>query len=401
MATSLARAIPVDDVQETDPRSDFRTSAYTQPFPHPVQPHTGQTAIPFLQSVGGAGGRFVEEPIEAEVLSSEPVQPALIEVSDTQLALAPTPHLVEVDVVAMLLEDKSSAATRKAYVAGLKHFFGNDPNPAEVMAFLQLDRRSMAMSLAQYKTRMRKAGCRGAVINQRLSAVRSLLKYANNLGFCDVDPRGLVDSEKIAAYRDTSGVDVPTFIKIRKVPAKRYGAKSVRGLRDIALLDVMFELGLRRSEVCKLNVEDFSIPQKKLWIDGKGQHGQKVPMTLSPGLVKAIADYILAAGHAGDRKGPLFRNLHHNPAVAGQRLTGDGLRYLVREYGQAVGIESFAPHKIRHTSITAAALATNGNMTKVQKHSRHKKLETVAIYVDNANDAQGEVGSLLAGMVRK
>ncbi|MEG4585383.1 hypothetical protein QUA54_09220 [Microcoleus sp. MOSTC5] len=56
------------------------------------------------------------------------------------------------------------------------------------------------------------------------------------------------------------------------------------------------------------------------------------------------------------------------------------------------------PHRIRHSVITAALDATDGNVRKVQKLSRHKNLNTLMIYDDNRGRDQQDVTELLDGM---
>jgi integrase/recombinase XerC len=54
-----------------------------------------------------------------------------------------------------------------------------------------------------------------------------------------------------------------------------------------------------------------------------------------------------------------------------------------------------SPHRIRHSAITAALDATDGNVRKVQKLSRHANLETLMVYDDNREKAQLEITELL------
>jgi len=58
-----------------------------------------------------------------------------------------------------------------------------------------------------------------------------------------------------------------------------------------------------------------------------------------------------------------------------------------------------SPHRIRHSSITAALDATDGNIRKVQKLSRHKNINTVMIYDDNRCNHQEEVSQILGDLV--
>ena len=289
--------------------------------------------------------------------------------------------------VALLLADKRSPQTRRAYAADLRAFFGAEGDPPQdtVRAFVQLPVAQIALRLVQYKAEMLTQGLAEATVNRRLAAVRSLLKFSARLGLCQTDGRGLVDGERAQAYRDTKGVDVKTLKKLLALP----DAKTPLGKRDAALLRLLCENALRRAEVCALTVADYEPAARRLLILGKGKGSQKQPVTISTRLVGAITLYLLEAGH---QSGPLFRN------AAGFGLTADGLYKIVGGYGDKLGI-SLAPHKLRHSAITAALDATNGDVRQVQKLSRHAKIETLLRYDDAREDFQGKVTNALSKLL--
>jgi integrase/recombinase XerC len=302
-------------------------------------------------------------------------------------AHSPTP-------VEMLLADKRSPATRRAYRADLCDFFGGEPGQGAVQEFLALPPPQIALRLAAYKARMLERGLSEATINRRLAAIRSLLKLGHRLGLATTDGRGLVDGEKVRAYRDTRGVDVQMLRRLIELP----DTATVRGLRDSAILRLLAENALRRAELCAADVGDFSPAERRLWVLGKGKGTQKQPVTLSSKSIDAIAAYLLAAGHADDETAPLFRNVDHRPEYTGERLTHDGLYYLVDDYGRMLGLR-LTPHKLRHSAITAALDATSGDVRRVQKLSRHALIQTLLLYDDNRVDLQGEVTELLSDLL--
>jgi integrase/recombinase XerC len=61
--------------------------------------------------------------------------------------------------------------------------------------------------------------------------------------------------------------------------------------------------------------------------------------------------------------------------------------------------KKMSPHRIRHSAITAALDATDGNIRKVQKLSRHQDINTVMTYDDNRNNHQDEMSQLLDDLV--
>ena len=103
----------------------------------------------------------------------------------------------------------------------------------------------------------------------------------------------------------------------------------------------------------------------------------------------------MASGHY---EGPLFLTCDHRPQLAGSRLTASGLYDVIKTYGSKIGLK-LTPHKLRHSAITAALEHSGGDVRKVQKLSRHAKLETLTIYDDNRADHQGEITNLLGDLL--
>lgn len=293
--------------------------------------------------------------------------------------------------VELLLADKRSAATKRAYRLDLHDFFGGPPETAAVQAFLILAPPQIALRLAAYKGDLLARGLAEATVNRRLAAVRSLLRLSHRLGLTATDGRGLVDGERARAYRDTRGIDVRALKRLLALPDRT----TLRGRRDHALLRLLCENALRRAEVCALDVADFDLAGRRLAIRGKGRGTQKEPVTLSARCAGAISAYQALSGHA---EGALFRSFDHRPRKQGERLSADGLYHLIGEYGDRLGLK-LTPHKLRHSALTAALDATGGDVRRVQKLSRHKDVRTLMIYDDNRADAQGSLSTLLSKLL--
>jgi integrase/recombinase XerC len=72
---------------------------------------------------------------------------------------------------------------------------------------------------------------------------------------------------------------------------------------------------------------------------------------------------------------------------------------MVVRYSEKAGIKKqMSPHRIRHSAITAALDATDGDVRKVQKLSRHRNLNTLMIYDDNRGRDQQDVTEMLDSM---
>src|SRR3954471_10336541 len=139
------------------------------------------------------------------------------------------------ELLRLLLADKRSPATKRAYAADLRDFFGEDLSAREVERFVTLPPSEMARILATYKGDLLERGLTEATINRRLAAIRSLLKFCYRLGGAQTAGRSLIDGERVVAYRDTRGVG-PEMVK------KLFAAADtgdLTGLRDVALLRLL------------------------------------------------------------------------------------------------------------------------------------------------------------------
>lgn len=299
------------------------------------------------------------------------------------------------DPMQYLLADKRSENTRRAYAADLRDFFNGEPKPADVMAFVSLDVAEVAIRLNQYKGELLRAGLAEATVNRRLAAVKSLLKMAYRLGHAKTTGAGLVDCEKVRAYRNTKGIPRAAMTRLLAAP----DASTLKGKRDRAILRLLCENALRRDEVCNLNVSHLNTANNTLSIRGKGRGSQREEVELSARTVEAITAYLDAAGHAEDAHGPLFRNVSHRPDHCGARLTGDGIHHVIREYGAMIGADGLAPHKLRHSAITAYLEASSGDVRGAQQLSRHANLQTLMIYDDGRQGLQGKATRLLSELL--
>ncbi|NEO33173.1 MAG: tyrosine-type recombinase/integrase [Symploca sp. SIO3C6] len=300
------------------------------------------------------------------------------------------------DLLAQLLSDKRSPHTRHAYAKDLKDFFGtianSEPTPEMVTYFLQLELPDAVTLVLRYKAILMERGLKEATINRRLSAIKSLVKLARNAGKCNYTLEE-VKGEKVQVYRDTAGISRELYRKVLAMPER----SEFKGKRDYALLRLLWDNALRRGEVAKANIGDFDAEAKTLKIRGKGRGTAFEVIDLSLTTTEAIRDWLLARREL-NQSAPLFISV--DPVKKGHRITGAGIYWIVQQYCRAAGVsKQMSPHRIRHSSITAALDATNGNVRKVQKLSRHAQIDTLMVYDDNRSKDQLEISTLLADMV--
>jgi len=288
------------------------------------------------------------------------------------------------------LNTKRSPHTQRCYRLDIENFLAD--LGTELGKFLSLDRFEAYALVSRYKGELIKNNLKSATINRRLAAIKSLVAYAYNCGHSEFMLEA-VKGEKLCSYRDTTGIDPEAFKRV----LGGIDRTSLKGIRDYALLMLLWSNALRRSEVSKANIGDFDPSAKTLRIFGKGRGNNSEIISLGSGTVNAIESWLDARGEHDPDKA-LFCSV--NAGYQDGRLSTQAIYDIVKSRCQAAGITKvMSPHRIRHSAITAALEATGGDVRRVQKLSRHSSLNTLLIYDDNRKNHQGEVTNILDGLV--
>ena len=223
-----------------------------------------------------------------------------------------------------------------------------------------------------------------ATINQRLSALKSLVDYARKRSLCSftlIDVKGL-RSQK---YRDTRGRTVDEY---RSVLAE-IDRSTILGKRDYAICRLLWDNALRRGEIVSLDRSNFLPQESRLMILGKGTL-ELQSIDLNPAVVTAINDYLLVKQSSD--------NLALFVSNNGKRLDGKDIARIVKKYAESVGID-LSPHRVRHSAITAYLDVSEGNVRAAQSLSRHQNLSTLMIYDDNRHQLQGKASKDLGDLL--
>ena len=149
--------------------------------------------------------------------------------------------------------------------------------------------------------------------------------------------------------RDTPKVEkkLPKILSVHEVEEllKQPEIKSSGGLRDKAMLELLYATGIRVSELIALNISDINLDMGYVKCYGKGSKNRIVP--LGSIAVKAVHDYIIKGRMKVVRtydEPALFIN-HH-----GGRLTRQGFWKIIKKYAQEAGItKDITPHTLRHS----------------------------------------------------
>ena len=283
-----------------------------------------------------------------------------------------------------------SARTLEGYRADLLDFaryLGADSPETAARRLLEGGKGKANETAHAYRADLLARGLAPATVNRRLAALRSLAKVARLFGVVDftVD----VESVKSQAYRDTRG---PGRVGVRRLLDELASRTDAKAARDLALVRLLYDLGLRRGEAVALDLADVDLAAGTVSVIGKGRT-EREALTLPEPTKAALAAWIAVRGEAA---GPLFPNADR--AGKGSRLTGRSVARVLAAVGDAVGLR-VRPHGLRHAAITEALDATGGNVRAVQRFSRHRDLRVLSIYDDARQDLGGEVARLVAARV--
>ena len=129
--------------------------------------------------------------------------------------------------------------------------------------------------------------------------------------------------------------------------------------------------------------------------------GRHDALAIHPNTVKRLKDYLVAAGHADDLDGPLFRPLSHNRKQQETRrhMHPDAIDRVLRKYAKAIGLDrGYSAHSMRATFITTA-LENGCSLEDVQRAAGHREPSTTKRY-ESARVQSGEVGELFCDALR-
>lgn len=209
--------------------------------------------------------------------------------------------------------------------------------------------------------------------NYHLIALRSFLK------FCAKRNVSALPADKIELARTTrKQVSFLTPEEVQRVFDQADTTK-LPGLRDRAILELLFSSGLRVSELVGLNRDHINISRREFSVRGKGQKDR--PIFISPEAANSIQLYL---DKRPDIASPLFARYSGAKQIdrSGdfQRLTARSIQRMVARYALLAGItKHVSPHTLRH-SFATDLLMNGADLRSVQALLGHSNISTTQIY---------------------
>ncbi|QFG27468.1 tyrosine recombinase XerC [Actinomadura sp. WMMB 499] len=224
--------------------------------------------------------------------------------------------------------------------------------------------------LRAWLARQHAMGRSRATLARRTAAVRAFTGHLHRLGVLENDPGLLLGTPQrrrtlpAVLTRDDAGRLLDEL-----------DAEGPLGLRDMAVLELLYATGVRISELCGLDVDDLDTGRRTVRVVGKGRRERTVPM--GEPAARAVEDW-LRAGR------PALADEHSGSALflgaRGRRLHPTSARRLVHaRIAEVGGIPDMAPHGLRH-SAASHLLEGGADLRSVQEILGHASLQTTQLY---------------------
>ena len=229
--------------------------------------------------------------------------------------------------------------------------------------------------VAEYMSRLGRQGLSARSAARHLSAVRGLCKFLVRERAIETDPCALVDRprtrRKLPVWLDFEEVE-----RLLEAPSP----DEVRGVRDRAMLQLMYAAGLRVSELVTLRTANVDLRRGLVSVMGKGGKARVVPIGE---VAMAAVDRYCREARSSMLRGPspfLFVTNRGKP------MTRQGSWKLAGGYARAAGItKAISPHKLRH-SFATHLLQNGADLRAVQAMLGHADIGTTEIYTHVADD---------------
>jgi len=277
------------------------------------------------------------------------------------------------------IERNLSLHTKRNYLSDLRQFqnflLENNISAGEKGndRVIHIDQTTIRAFLAfLYRKKIKKI-----TISRKISSLRAFFKYLLREGRVKNNPAEMIQTTKVDKY-------LPTFLSVDEAFSLT-GTEfkdDVFGLRDKAIIELLYSSGIRVSELTGLNVDDIDWNSSLVKIRGKGKKERIIPVG-GPAL-EALKNYVrkrdelLKKNLTNDINTPLFLN------KSGTRITTRSVGRLLDKYVLLSGInKKIGPHVLRHTFATHL-MDGGADLRIIQEFLGHESLSTTQKYTSTS-----------------
>lgn len=226
-----------------------------------------------------------------------------------------------------------------------------------------------------YLLHLKEEGKSAATVNRKAASIRAFYKFMIEKGYTSQNPALDIKSPKI----ERKNLEFLTVEEVDKLLSLPDG--SIRGIRDRAILEVLYATGIRVSEIIEADIEDINL--RMGFITCNGEHGKARIVPMGRPAKAALEEYVYDARphllrknqKGGKAENALFVN------YAGDRITRQGLWKIIKEYAAKAGIEhKITPQTLRN-SFAVHMIQNGADLKSLQELLGHEDIAATQIFL--------------------
>ena len=264
------------------------------------------------------------------------------------------------------LERSYTGNTMDAYVRDLQkllNYYADTGIDFRHVTLEQLDRFSGSLQ---------EMGVQPRSVARILSGVRSFYRFLVLEKEVETDPTELLENPQI-------GKHLPEVLSIQEIDdiEQAIDRSKPQGIRDVAIIEMLYSCGLRISELCNLKMSELFLEEGYIRVHGKGRKERLVP--IGGQAIEKLRQWFVV--RVGVKARPGHEDYVFISTKRGTRLSRITLFVYIKDYAQRAGIrKNISPHTFRH-SFATHLLEGGANLRAIQAMLGHEDISTTEIYM--------------------
>ncbi len=265
----------------------------------------------------------------------------------------------------LVKEKHASDNTVNAYMKDLEHF-------EEFVMSREIERITDVSNsdIVAYLMELKKQGRSKSTVNRRLTSIRTFYKFLLREGKVRENPAEDIKSPRIEK-KDIEFLSIDEVNKLMTLPDE-----SIKGIRDRAILELMYATGIRASELIDMKLDDLNM--RMGFVKCTGEHSKARIIPIGRPARHALEDYVYDA-----RPVLLKNNTNEKLFVnyAGESMTRQGLWKILKEYGEEAKLKIRLTPQVLRNSFAVHMLQNGADIKSIQELMGHEDIAATQAYL--------------------
>ena len=287
-------------------------------------------------------------------------------------------------LISLLLGDtteKMSVKEFETYLLNEKHMAGNtvEAYKRDIASFsvfitergINKIEEATNTEVVAYLMRLKQEGKAKATVNRKLASIRTYYNYLMEKGKIRQNPATDIKSPKI----ERKGIEYLTVGEVNRL--MNVPDQTEKGVRDRAILELLYATGIRASELISLEIDDVNV--RMGFVTCQGEHIRARIIPIGRLGRKALEAYLYPYREEILKKHPEERCLFVN--YVGKPITRQGLWKILKEYGERAGLEHKLTPQVLRNSFAVHMLQNGADLKSLQELLGHEDISATQIYL--------------------